>query len=221
MAYDLCSPAIIDDVLAQIFDDCLSAVGFQKIRSRFYVRTRFREMNEVIEFHRSHLDLNFVWGLSLNFVPHITNGVENIRWHRTAKSALQDISHSGFGRKPQPGWSIQTTRGEENLRDSAELTRREMLPKALKYFDSIRGFQDLSSKFEEAARANDWGWTLEMRPQLHLSYAFYLAKSGRENEAKQMMSAWLSRNFNVFRSETLEKISQLFEQAGKSPITFQ
>lgn len=142
MAYDLCSPAIIDDVLAQIFDDCLSAVGFQKIRSRFYVRTRFREMNEVIEFHRSHLDLNFVWGLSLNFVPHITNGVENIRWHRTAKSALQDISHSGFGRKPQPGWSIQTTRGEENLRDSAELTRREMLPKALKYFDSIRGFQD-------------------------------------------------------------------------------
>jgi len=178
-------------------------------------------MNDVIEFFRSHLDLNFVWGLSLNFVPHITAGVENIRWHRTPKSAISDLRRSGFGKKPETGWSIRTMQGEKILRRSAELTRTEMLPKALRYFDSIREFHDLSSKFQEAARPNDWGWTLEMHPQVHLAYAFYLAKAGCEIEARQMMSAWLSHNFNGYRPETLESVSRLFEQATNSPFTLQ
>jgi hypothetical protein len=187
MAYELCSPPTIDKVLAETFDACLSEVKFQKIRPRLYVRTRFPEMNDVIEFFRGNLDLNFVWGLSLNFVPHITNGVENICWHRTPKSAISDLRYSGFGKNPETGWSIHTTQGEHNLRRSAELTRAEMLPKALRYFDSVRGFHDLSLKFKEAAHSNDWGWTLEMRYQVHLAYAFYLAKSGHESEARQMM----------------------------------
>ena len=78
MAYELCSPALIDTVVAETFDNCLSDAGFQKIRPRYYVRTRFREMNDVIKFYRSYLDLNFVWGVSLNFVPHITTGVEDV-----------------------------------------------------------------------------------------------------------------------------------------------
>ena len=221
IASDLCSPALIDRVLAETFDDCLSAAGFEKIRPRFYVRSRFREMNDVIEFFRSHLDLNFVWGLSLSFVPHITAGVENIHWHRTPKSAISDLRRSGFGKKPETGWSVQTTQGEKILRRSAELTRTEMLPKALRYFDSVRGFHDLASKFEEAARPNEWSWTLEMQPQVHLAYVFYLSKSGRESEARQMMSGWLSRNFSAYRPETLERISQLFEEATKSPFTLQ
>lgn len=175
-------------------------------------------MNDVIEFYRSHVDLNFVWGLSLNFVPHITAGVENIRWHRTPKSAISDIRRSGFGKRPETGWSISTTQGEMILRRSAELTRNEMVPKALEYLDSIRRFQDLSSVFQQAALPNDWDWPLEMMPQLHLAYAFYLAKSSHEGEARQMMSAWLSRNRNVYRPETLESLSRLFEQAAKSPV---
>lgn len=219
MAYELCSPALIDRVLAETFDDSLSHAGFQKIGPRFYVRTRFREMNDVIEFTRRQLDLIFVWGISLNFVPHITTGVENVRWHRTPKSAVSDLGRSGFGKNPESGWSIRTIEGEEILRRSAELTRAEMLPKALTYFDSLRSFHDLSSKFEEAARPNDWGWTLEMRYQVHLAYAFYLAKAGREKEAREMMSSWLAHNLKGFRQETLERVSQLFEQAIESPFT--
>jgi len=79
------------------------------------------------------------------------------------------MRYSGFGKNSATGWSIQTTQGETNLRRSGELTRAEMLPKALKYFDSIRGFHDLSLKFEEAAHPNEYGWTLEMRYQVHLA----------------------------------------------------
>jgi hypothetical protein len=221
MAFDLCPPALIDKVLAETFDPPLADLAFQKIRHRFYVRSRLPEVNEVIEFHRDRLDLNFTWGLSLNFVPHITEGVENVRWHRTQKSARRDLYQSGFGKSPQLGWSVGTIQGEAFLRRSAELTRTEMLPKALAFFDSIRSLRDLLPKFREAAQPNDWGWTLEMRPQLHLAYTFYLAKQGQAQEAEKMMSDWLARNFDFLSPETLERISDLFRQAIDSPFVLQ
>jgi hypothetical protein len=221
MAYDLCPPAVIDKVLAEIFDASLARVGFEKIRPRFYVRNRLPEMNDVIEFYRGRLDLTLVWGPSLNFVPHITGKVENVRWHRTPKSAHIDLRYSGFGKRRQIEYSIQTTQGEQTLLRGARLTRTEILPKALAYFESVRVFSDLSAKFREAALPNHWGWTLEMRYQEHLAYCFYLAKSGQEIDARKMMSAWLSHGFNSFRPETLEKLSQHFEEATKTPFTLQ
>lgn len=221
MDFDFCPPTLIDQVLAKTFDHSLSKVGFSKIRHRFYVRSRFPEMNDVIELRRDNLDLNFVWGLSLNFVPHVTDGVENVEWHRTPKSARSDLRYSGFGKNPERGWSIRTTHGKTVLRESAELTRSRMLPKALSFFDSLAGFRDLDAKFQEAARPNDFGWTLEMRFQLHLAYAFFLAKNGQESEAKGMMSRWLDRNFNSFRPETIEKVSALFQKAVESPYVLQ
>jgi hypothetical protein len=221
MAFDLCPPALIDKILAKTYDAPLSRVGFKNIRPRFYVRARLPEMNDVIEFYRNRFDLILVWGPSLNFVPHITGGVENVRWHRTPKSARIDLRYSGFDRHSRIEWSIQTTQGDQTLSRSAQLTLVEILPKALAYFESVRVFSDLSAKFREAALPNQWGWTLEMRCQEHLAYCFYLAKSGQEIEARKMMSAWLSRGFNSFRPETLEKLSQHFEEATKTPITLQ
>jgi hypothetical protein len=178
-------------------------------------------MNDVIEFHRDRLDLVLIWGPSLNFVPHITAGVENVRWHRTPKSAHIDLRYSAFDKHPQIESSIQTTRGEQELLRSTQMTLSEILPKALAYFESVRVFSDLSAKFREGALHNRWGWTLEMRYQEHLAYCFYLAKSGQEIEARKMMSAWLSRGFKSFRPETLEKLSQHFEEATKTPVTVQ
>jgi hypothetical protein len=116
---------------------------------------------------------------------------------------------------------MRATQGVDVFRRSAESTRTEMLPKALKFFNSMSKFQDLSITFQEAAHPTDCGWSLEMQPQLHLAYAFYLAKCGQEKEARQMMSAWLSHNFNIFRTETRERISQLFEAAVESPYVLQ
>jgi hypothetical protein len=214
MADDLCPPAPIDKILAKIFDAPLSSVGFKNIRPRFYVRTRLPEMNDVIEFYRNRFDLVLVSGPSLNFVPHITGGVENIRWHRTPKSACIDLRYSGFDKHSQIEWSIQTRQGAQTLSRSAQLTLVEVLPKALAYFESIRVFSDLSAKFRDSI-ATSVGWTLEMRYQEHLAYCFYLAKSGQETEARKMMSAWLSRGFNSFRPETLESCLSTLKKRPK------
>jgi hypothetical protein len=217
MAFELCSPKLIDGVVEEVFDRPLAEAGFQKVRDRLYVRSRIREMNDVIEFSRDRLNLNFAWGLSLNFVPHITNGVENVRWHRTPKSANPDLRYSGFGRAPEPGWSIRATSGEDELRRSAILTRSEMLPKALKFFQSVKRFHDLESVFQEHERPNEFGWTFDMFAQVSLAYAFYLAKSGQEQKARRYMSDWLARNSRAYREETIARVSELFEEAASSP----
>ncbi len=218
MGYELCSPKLIDAVLAEVFDKPLSAVSFQKTRHRFYVRSRIPEVNDFIELWRDRLDINFLWGLSLNFVPHITNGVENVRWHRTSKSAHRDLSYSGFGRQPQLGWSICATRGEKELRRSALVTLREMFPKALKLFDSVKEFHDLEAVFEARKVPNEFGWTFDMYTEVSLAYAFYLAKSGRKQEARDQMSRWLKRHAPAFREETMARVSELFKEATRTPF---
>jgi hypothetical protein len=61
MVFELCSPKLIDDVLGDVFDQPLAKAGFQKVRNRFYVRSRIQCINDVIEFFRDKLNLNFVW----------------------------------------------------------------------------------------------------------------------------------------------------------------
>jgi hypothetical protein len=221
MSFELCSPKIIDSTLAEVFDGPLLGAGFMKTRNRFYVRSRVDHIHEFIEFWRDRLDLNFLWGLSLNFVPHITSGVENVRWHRTPKSAHRDLSYSGFGRNPQLGWSIHATRGEAELRRSALLTRSEMLPKAMKFFGSINKFHDLGAVFQDQHIPNEFGFTFDMHTQVSLAYSFFLAKSGQEEKARQYMSKWLAGNSLSYREETIAKISELFEDATRSPYVLQ
>jgi len=178
-------PKLIDRVVEEVFDEALSKAGFRKVRDRFYVRSRIPEMNDVIDFFIDKLNLNFIWGLALNFVPHITSGVENVRWHRAPKSARMDLRYSGFGRVPELGWSIRATSGEDELRRSAILTRSEMLPKALKFFESVKRFHHLESVFQEHKRPNEFGWTFDMFTQVSFAYAFYLAKGGQKRKARR------------------------------------
>jgi len=213
MAFELCPPGLIDTVIGEVFEEPLSKAGFQKVRKRVFVRSRFAEMNDVVEFHRDHLSLNFVWGFSLNFVPHLTEGVGEVRWHRTVKSARMDLRYSGFGRKPAPGWCIEATRGEGELRRSALLTRSEMLPKALALFESVRGLRDLGELFKAHERPNDWGWTLTMFTQVHLAYAFYLARCGQDLEARRMISEWMARHTKIYCEEALARVTEHFEEA--------
>ncbi len=178
-------------------------------------------MSDVIEIRRDKLELKFLWGLSLNFVPHITDDVENVRWHRTTKSAHLDLSYSGFGRKPQLGWMILASRGEEELRQTASVTLSEMLPKALKFFESVKEFRHLDAVFQEQQIPNEFGWTFDMYTQVSLAYAFYLAKRGQEQVARNYMSSWIIRNGPSFREETIVRVSELFEEATLTPFVRQ
>jgi len=172
----------------------------------------------VIEFHSDRLSLVFVWGFSLNFVPHIAGrDTETVAWHRTPNSANPDLRYSGLGRfcsgPTQPGATIPTHTTESSVRDGAELTRNLLLPKALAKLDSVRRLRDLGALFQEEERSTSHFFNF---PQLALAYTFYLAKIG-DQRARQYMSEWLE-NSGHMREETLQRITKLFEEAVNTPF---
>ena len=61
-----------------------------------------------------------------------------------------------------------------------------------------------------------WGWDIFNTPQVALAYAFYLAKMGREIQARSYMSECLKRSH--WRPETNGRLTELFEQATQTPL---
>jgi hypothetical protein len=184
MTIELCPPQIVQKLVEESFDDLLLKDGFEKVKPLKYVRSRLNEMHDVIKFKGEHVSLLFTWGLSLKFVPHITMGVGDIRWHRTARSASMDLIYSGFHRDGNDrGFRIRTIQGKDALRDDAVTTRDHLLPRALQFFSTVKHTSDLEALFQREEVHNEWGAKLSNLPQVALAYSFYLAKSGQEQKA--------------------------------------
>ncbi len=217
MTIEPCPPETVQRVIEEIFDVPLLKSRFEKVKPLQYVRSRLNQMHDVIKFKGEHVSLLFTWGLSLRFVPHITMGVGDIRWHRSAKSASMDLIYSGFHHDCNDrGFRIRTIQGKDALRDDAITTRDHLLPKALQFFNTVKHTSDLEALFQHEEFHNEWGAKLSNLPQVALAYSFYLAKSGQEQKARRYMSDWLQRNNE--REETLKRIAELFEQAVNSPF---
>jgi hypothetical protein len=212
----ICSPALIDSVLAETFDVAMTQANFAKVGRRKYVRKRFVSTRDTVLLHSNRASLVLVWGFSFDFVPHISGRfTETVRWHRTDKSANPDLRYSGLGRlcsgPREPGATIDVWQGEASLRQQAEQSKVQLLPKAIAKLDSVRNIRDLRPLFEFEAREN---YFFNFR-QLVLAYAFYLAKVGDEGEARRYMSEWLKLSNQ--REETQRTLARLFEEAATSP----
>lgn len=216
----ICPRQLVDLVVATTFDLPMTQAGFAKISARRYIRKRFIEARDVVELRSNRGTLILVWGFSFDFVPHIAGRFsETVRWHRTDKSANPDLRYSGLGRlcsgPRELGASIQLWQGESRLRQEAELSKAQLLPRALAKLDSVRDLLNCRHLFEIEAREKYFF----NFPQMVLAYAFYLAKIGDEVEARRYMSEWLQRSNH--REETQKTLAQLFEEAAASPLTVQ
>jgi hypothetical protein len=213
----ICSPPLANLVVANTFDVPTTQAGFAKVSARKYVRKRFIGVRDVVELHSDRGNLILVWGFSFDFAPHIAGrSTETVRWHRTDKSAKPDLPYSGLGRfcagPREAGATIELWRGESRLRQDAELSKAQLLPKALAKLDSVRSLRGCRPLFEFEAREKYFN----NLPQLGLAYAFYLAKIGDEVEARRHMSEWLKPSHH--RAETQETLARLFEEAVTSPL---
>jgi hypothetical protein len=185
----ICSPRLVDLVVADTFDPPVTQAGFAKISARKYVRKRFIGTRDVIELHSDRGSLILIWGFSFDFVPHIAGRfTETVRWHRTDKSTNPDLRYSGLGKlcsgPREQGAAIQLWRGESQLRQEAQLSKDRLLPKAFAKLDSVRNLHDVRDLFESEARETYFF----NFPQIVLAYAFYLAKTGNEVGARHYMS---------------------------------
>jgi hypothetical protein len=217
-----CPPSLVDRIVGEVFDPRLLALGFQRATPRKYVRRRVPHTYDVIERLSQTVSLRLIWGLSLDFVPHVGGRQsETVRWHRTARSANPDLRYSETDcmREMRNQYTISTTYGEHVLRQKALEAISALLPRALQLFDSVTGLGTLVELFllkeQDALR----GWDIFNTPQVALAYAFYLAKVGRGIRARSYVSECLKRAH--WRLETNERLTELFEDAVSAPLLSQ
>jgi hypothetical protein len=138
--YESCSPRKIDEIIAEVCDPALNPHGFLRSTPRKYVRKRIEYSHDVIELLSQKISLRMIWGVSFDFVPHIAGrATETVQWHRTARSANPDLRYSEGENASQPTrrFDISTIQGDDLIRKQARSALAEMVPRALKCFDSI------------------------------------------------------------------------------------
>jgi len=212
-------PHVVNGIIGEAFNSALTSRGFQEASPRKYVRARIAHTHDVVEFHSDVTRLLPIWGVSLNFVPHISGRLtETVQWHRTPRSALPDLRYSEIEdmRDFRPKYAISTINGPEIMRDQAFAARSALLPRAFQLFDSVKDLLSIDQLFVREEQNPKWG-NIFNTPQVALAYAFYLAKVGREAEGRNYMSEWLKRSSHR-RQETNTRLSLLFEEAVRMPL---
>lgn len=101
--YESCSPRRIDKIIAEVFDRALNPHGFLRSAPCKYARKRIEHTHEVIEELSQKINLRMIWGVSLDFVPHVAGrATETVQWHRTARSVDPDLRYSESKEASQP-----------------------------------------------------------------------------------------------------------------------
>lgn len=219
--YERCPPAVVNKIVGEVFDSALKSRGFQKASPRKYVRPRIAHTHDVVELHSDVTRLLLIWGLSLNFVPHISGrSTETVQWHRTPRSAIPDLRYSEIEdmRHFHPQYAISTINGPRITREQALVAHSVLLPRAFQFFDSVMNLSSIGELFVRQEQNPKWG-NIFTTPQVALAYAFYLAKTGREAKARAYMSEWLRRSSHR-REETNTRLSLLFEEAVRLPLIY-
>lgn len=213
-----CSLKRIDEIIAGIFDPALGPHGFIRSTSRKYVRKRIEHTHDVIEFLSQSINLRIIWGISLDFVPHIAGrATETVQWHRTARSAKPDLrySESESASRPTRIFDISTIHGHDLMEKQARSALAKLVPRALRFFESVPDLMSIEKLFVYEEQHPQWG-DLYNTPQVALAYAFYLAKMGEEEKARAYMAEWLKRSHR--REETNQQLQELFEDAVRRPL---
>jgi len=147
-----------------------------------------------------------VWGLSLDFVPHLSG--KNIRWHRTPKSAMFDLRIDSRDRD----LDISYMKGPDEIIRRAPSVASNALAKAISFWDKHASLEALPSAVKHMREhLSSGGLGFYNYTQAPIAAAFIFAKNGMETEGMVELNRFLEgRDVDA---ETNEKLSRLFNDA--------
>jgi hypothetical protein len=122
-----------------------------------------------------------MWGLSLDFVPHVTTSGE-IEWHRTAKSARFDLEYRPTEDAPlaseTPEWDVSPVSTPDELQEDLSRVTRLIMAQAIPFWERVRGTEDLPTVYREQRSRQSANLPFVSLSQQALASTFVLAKSG-------------------------------------------
>lgn len=171
----------IHEIVEPAVSRYLSPMGFESHRQLVWVRSADAPIRQVFKLELlKGAGLDFAWGLSLDFVPHVSGS--RVKWHRTPKTAMLDL-----GVRPRRRGTSGLTYlwGAAPLRARIESAIEEIRFDAEKFWASATVLADLPAVF---GAVRDYysinpGLGFYNFIQHPIAYAFSLAKVGRLGEA--------------------------------------
>jgi hypothetical protein len=192
----------------------LSNVGFERVAPRRWVRSSRAPIRDLLEVQAlKGMSYCPKWGLSLDFVPHVTTAGET-KWHRTPKSARFDLVYWPIDYAPLSSgsrdWSLSPLATREELEDDIGRVTRLVIAHAIPFWEGVRGVEDLPRVYREHRSRPSVGLSFANFPEQVLAYSFVLARCG-DAAARNELAEYI-RAYDV-PPETAKRLEALLEQA--------
>jgi hypothetical protein len=147
------------------------------------------------------------WGLSLDFVPHLSGNT--LKWHRTPKSALFDLTIDARDRD----FDISYIGGEQIIADRAELVVSKAVLQAIQFWDRYKSIQSLPGAVDEMRRhLTTGGLGFYNYSQAPIAAAFILALNGRKEEATAEINAFY--NSQQMNQKARDRLQEIFDKSN-------
>ncbi len=176
MPFEIVSIAKIHEVVAEAVRAALGP-EFEEIGKLRWVRSAdapIRQMFRYQPWKGGHIGP--LWGLSLDFVPHITRS--EVKWHRTPKSARMDLVVNTNDRTLDMPYHA----GPAALAAQVSTVVPAAVSRARVFWDRWRSVPELPAAYDWVRAHYPGGYALGAPHRM--SRAFVLAKVGRIQEAR-------------------------------------
>jgi hypothetical protein len=200
------------------FDSILGADGFVRAGDMKWVRSRGPVIRDVILVYALKGGMYTTrWGVSLDFVPHITNDV--LRWHRSPTSARIDLGYDpldfidgrigAFNARPPTDdpafeplslvdpaqartswWEISAWRPPSDGPGEQTRAAKQVMAMSTPWLAAIRDLNSLLAAFEREQRRPSNRFPFDAYVQHRLAYAFALAAANETSKALVELRRW-------------------------------
>lgn len=200
----------LNELLERTFGRRLAAIGFETRGPRCWLRTRHPEMRQLVEIRLLKAGrFSPSWGLSLNFVPHVSG--TSVRRHRTVKGARMDLRYDAFNHELDArAWGVSTLAPDNVITANCLTVAAKTVTAAEAFFARHATVAGLPDAFEEKMRRPFHTFAFENYVQDPLAYAYVLARVGREQEGRERLSTWIEDR--TLRPKVIDRLHSIFEE---------
>ncbi|MEO8490323.1 hypothetical protein [Pseudomonas sp.] len=191
----------IHEIIAPVVEPFLQPLGFEVQAPLTWLRSEDAPIRQIFCLKQwKGGALAPAWGLSLDFVPHLSGN--QIKWHRTPKSARLDLTWDVRDR----AMDISYMYGPEVIARNAPRILGAAVAKAETFWSSARAVSDLPQAFEQVKQhLSSGGVGFYNYLQHPLAYAFVLAMNGKPDAAEAELQRFTAR-LSVQATEKLHAV---------------
>jgi hypothetical protein len=199
----------IHTIAAPVVARLLGPDGFVETRSLTWIRSAdapIRQAFALLQWKGGAIAPR--WGLSLDFVPHVSAG--RLKWHRTEKSADFDITIDSRDRD----LDVSYVKGHEYFAKHCPSAIEDAVAKARQFYAAFASPSDLPAAISHMQSNLDGpGLGFDNYVQAPVAAAFAFAVNGRHEEADVQIRKFISRS--DLDEEEASRLLALLESARR------